>query len=152
MRFAMRRALLLLPLVVLGCAKTETPQSGSATQAAAVKLTEADVAGTWSGTAKLAGSDSVIAHWTEICAGGTCRGTSQENLKDTIPSTYNIMGDSVVGVSPQYTDPGMGNTPIVEHWTIHPANGQLTGTGYYTLASKPDSVVARFTFTGARKP
>lgn len=102
--------------------------------------------------ARGAGSDSVIAHWTEICASGTCRGTSQENLKDTIPSTYNIMGDSVVGVSQQYTDPSMPGTPLIEHWTIHPTGGQLTGTGYYTLASKPDSVVARFAFTGAKNP
>ena len=148
----MRPTLLLLPLLVLGCAKSETPQSGSATQAAGVKLTEADVAGTWSGTAKMAGSDSVAQHWTEICAGGTCRGTTQEQPKDTIPSTYTIAGDSAVGVSPQYTDPNMPGGPIVEHWTIHPTGNQLTGTGYITLASKPDSVVARFTITGARKP
>ena len=148
----MRTTWSLIPLLVLACAKSETPQSGAATQSGSATLSDTQVAGTWTGTAKMVGSDSVIAHWTEICAGGTCRGTSQENLKDTIPSTYKIMGDSVVGVSQQYTDPAMPGGPIVEHWTIHPTGGQLTGTGYYTLVSKPDSVLARFTFTGAKNP
>lgn len=148
----MRPALMLLPLLVFACAKSETPQSGSTATAAvsAATLSEADVAGTWTGTGKMAGSDSVISHWTQICASGTCRETSQET-KDTIPSTYTIMGDSAVGQSQPHTVPGMSGQ-VVEHWTIHPTGGTLTGTGYYTLASKPDSVVARVTFEGAKQP
>ena len=156
----MRPALALLPLLLFGCAKSETPKSDSSamtpapaatTPAPAVTLTEADVAGTWKGIGKMAGSDSVIAHWTEICSAGTCRGTSQEAPKDTIPAKYTIMGDSAVGQSDPQTVPGMPGK-VVEHWTIHPSGGKLTGTGEYRLAAKPDSVVGRFTFEGARQP
>lgn len=149
----MRSALWLIPLLVLGCAKSETPKTDSSATAAApaATLTEADVAGTWTGTAKIAGTDSIIAHWTEICSAGTCRRTSQENLKDTVPATYTIMGDSAVGQSDARDVPGMPGK-VVEHWTIHPSGGKLTGTGQYTLASKPDSVVGRFTIEGAKQP
>ena len=149
----MRSALLLMPLLVLGCAKSETPKADSPAMSAApaATLTDADVAGTWTGIGKIAGTDSIIAHWTEICSAGTCRGTSQEDLKDTIPATYTIMGDSVVGQSDARDIPGMPGK-VVEHWTIHPSGGKLTGTGAYTLASKPDSVVGRFTFEGTKQP
>lgn len=149
----MRPALMLIPLLVLGCAKSETPKPDSSSMAAvpAATLAEADIAGTWTGTAKIAGTDSVIAHWTQVCAAGTCHETSQENMKDTIPSTYTIMGDSAVGQTPAHAVPGMPGQ-LVEHWTIHIMAGKVTGTGSYTLASKPDSVVARFTFEGARQP
>ena len=150
----MRPTLLLMPLLVLGCAKSETPKADSSAMAAApaTTLTEADIAGTWTGTAKIAGTDSVLAHWTQICGGGTCRGTSQEDMKDTIPSTYSIMGDSAVGQTQPYKDPAMKGMEVVDHWTIHVASGKVTGAGYFTLASKADSVVARYTFEGARQP
>lgn len=150
----MRSALMLLPLLVVGCAKSETPKPDSAAMAPApaATLTEADVAGTWTGTAKAAGTDSVMAHWTQICSAGTCRGTSQEDMKDTIPSTYTIMADSAVGQSQPYTPPGMKGGQIVDHWTVHIMNGKVNGTGYYALASKADSVVMRYTFEGAKQP
>jgi len=149
----MRSALVLLPLLVFGCAKSESPKSDSSAMAAApaAALTEADIAGTWTGTAKAAGTDSVISHWTQICAAGTCRGTSQEDLKDTIPSTYAIVGDSAVGQTQPYNAPGMPGQ-VVDHWAVHPENGKVTGTGRFTLASKPDSVVARYTIEGTRQP
>ena len=150
----MRAALILLPLLVFGCAKSETPKSDSTAMAAApaATLTEADVAGTWTGTAKAAGTDSVISHWTQICSAGTCRGTSQEDIKDTIPSTYTITGDSAVGQSQPHAVPGMPAGQLVDHWTIHVMDGKVTGTGNFTLASKPDSVVARYTFEGTKQP
>ncbi len=149
----MRSALMLLPLLVFACAKSEKPQSATAsvTPAGSATLTEADVAGTWKGTAKAAGTDSVISHWTQICSAGTCRGTSQEDPKDTIPSTYTIAGDSAVGQSQPFAPPGMPGQ-IVDHWTVRIANGKVTGAGRYTLASKADSVVARYTIDGARQP
>lgn len=149
----MRPALMLLPFLVLACAKSETPKSDSTAMSAApgATLTEADIAGTWTGTAKAAGTDSVISHWTQVCSAGTCRGTSQEDPKDTIPSTYTIMGDSAVGQTQSYTAPGMPG-PIVDHWTVRIASGKVTGAGQFTLASKPDSVVARYTLDGAKQP
>jgi hypothetical protein len=149
----MRAALILLPLLVFGCAKSENSQSSStpAASAGGATLTEADVAGTWTGTAKAAGTDSVIAHWTQICSAGTCRGTSQEDPKDTIPSTYTIMGDSSVGQTQPYMAPGMPGQ-IVDHWSVHIANGKVTGSGRFTLASNADSVVSRYTIEGTRQP
>jgi hypothetical protein len=151
----MRPALVLLPLLVIGCAKSETPKSDSSAMApapAAAALTDADVAGTWTGTAKMAGTDSVFAHWTQTCSAGTCRGTSQEDMKDTIPSTYTIMGDSAMGQTQPISPPGMKGGQVVDHWTVHITSGKVNGTGYYTLASKADSVVMRYTFEGARQP
>lgn len=150
----MRTALMLLPLLVLGCAKSETPKSDSTPMAAApaATLSEADIAGTWMGTAKLAGTDSVISHWTQICAAGTCRATSQEDMKDTIPSTYTITGDSAVGQTQAFSAPGMKGGQVVDHWTVHISSGKVTGTGYFALASKPDSVVTRYTIDGAKQP
>jgi hypothetical protein len=150
----MRAALVLFPLLVIACAKSETPKTDTTAMAAApaATLTEADVAGTWTGTAKAAGTDSVISHWTQICGGGTCRGTSQEDMKDTIPSTYTIMGDSAMGQTQPYKNPAMKGTEVVDHWTVHVSGGKVTGTGQFTLASKPDSVLARYTFEGAKQP
>lgn len=150
----MRPALMLLPLLVFACAKSETPKTDSSAMAPppAATLAEADIAGTWTGTAKAAGTDSVISHWTQICSGGTCRGTSQEDPKDTIPSTYTIMGDSAVGQTQPYKDPAMKGAQVVDHWTVHITGGNVTGTGQFTLASKPDSVLSRYTFEGAKQP
>jgi hypothetical protein len=149
----MRRAFVVIPLLV-GCAKTETAKVDSTmmTPPAAAALTEADVAGTWKGTSMIAGTDSVIAHWTQVCASGTCKGTTTEAPRDTITSTYTIMADSAVGVSQPFTDRTMPVGQLVDHWTVRLRDGRATGTGYMTLASKPDSVVARYRFEGTRGP
>ena len=148
----MKSAFVLLPLFVIGCAKSGTPNSDSSVVAGtpAASLSDADVAGTWTGTAKIAGTDSVISHWTQVCTTGTCRLTSQENMKDTVSSTYTIMGDSAVGQSQPYAIPGVSGQ-VIDHWTVHPVDGKVTGAGYYTLASKPDSVIVRYTVEGAKQ-
>lgn len=149
----MRRAILLLPLLV-ACAQTDTAESDSAAMAPAAPaaLTEADVAGTWTGVATLAGTDSVIAHWTQVCANGTCRGTSQEAPNDTIVSTYTIMADSSVGQTSAYTDPAFPGVQIVDHWTARIAGDSVMGSGRFVLASNPDSVLARYNIRGTRSP
>ena len=153
----MRRTFLLIPLLV-ACAKTETQKTDSATMAAPAAatpapVTEADIAGTWTGTAMAQGTDSVISHWTQVCGGGTCKGTSTESPKDTVTATYTIAGgDSTMGVSQPQTIPGVKGK-IIDHWTTHnSAPGKVTGTGMFTLASKPDSVVMRYRFEGTRNP
>lgn len=146
----MRRFLLAVPLV-FACAKAETPPADSAAMATPA-LTEADVAGTWTGTIMMEGSDSVMAHWTDICGAGTCRLTTQESPKDTVSSTYVIAGDSAVGTSPAYADPQMGGTMVTDHWVARVSGNTVTGTGMMRLADKPDSVVMRYRFTGTRQP
>jgi hypothetical protein len=147
----MRRYLLVLPFV-FACAKGEEMPADSAAMAAApAALTEADVAGTWTGTAMMEGTDSVFAHWTQVCANGTCRGTSTESPKDTVVSTYVIAADSSAGTSVAQTQPGITGM-VIDHWVVRVNGNQATGTGMFTLADKPDSVVMRYRFTGTKQP
>jgi hypothetical protein len=137
-------------LLILACAKTETAQSDTAAMAMApAALTDADFAGTWKGTAMAEGSDSVFARWTQVCAAGTCTGTSEES-KDTVTSTYRIDADSSIGVTPPFINPAMGTAQVVDHWVARVSNGRVTGTGRIVLADKPDSVVMRYRFEGSR--
>ena len=147
----MRRYLLVLPFV-FACAKGEEMPADSAAMAAApAALTEADVAGTWTGTAMMEGTDSVFAHWTQICANGTCRGTSTESPNDTVVSTYVISADSAVGTSTPQAQPGITGM-VIDHWVVRVNGNQGTGTGMFTLADKPDSVVMRYRISGTKTP
>jgi hypothetical protein len=142
----MRRMLLLLPLLV-ACAKSETPQTNAA--AGPMALTDADVAGTWTGTNMPMGSDSVLVQWTQICAAGTCKGIVA-GMPDTIMSTYTLMGDSAMGTSAAYSSPTIPGAAVVDSWTVHMQDGKAMGTGMLRLADKPDSVVLRYHFEGSR--
>lgn len=157
----MRRVLRLIPVVfaAVACTKSETPanvatvdtgMAPAAAPAAAPAVTEADVAGTWKGTSMPMGSDSVVGHWTQVCAAGTCKGTSEES-KLTIVSSYTLAGDSAVGVSKPYTDPGYKGGKVIDTWVVHFSGDNATGTGAAKLASKPDSVVMAYHFTGTRQ-
>lgn len=156
----MRRTLNLIPVVltVMACAKTETPPADTtamapaeapAAPAMAPAVTEADVAGTWTGTSKPVGSDSIVAKWTQVCAAGSCKGTT-EGSKVTVQSTYTLAGDSAVGVSSPYADPMAKGARVIDTWVVHFNGDNATGTGAMKLASKPDSVIMRYSFTGSR--
>ncbi len=146
----MRFTLAVLLLGALACAKSEeTTADTTAMAAAPAGLTEADLAGTWTGTAKMEGSDSVMLHWTQVCGGGTCKGTSQEQ-PDTITSTYSIEGDSAHGISTPYSDP-MAKIRVIDHWIVRLSGGTVTGRGWAVLADKPDSTVMRYTFEGTKR-
>ncbi|HZI27550.1 MAG TPA: hypothetical protein VFD64_05295 [Gemmatimonadaceae bacterium] len=147
----MRRYLLIVPFLA-ACARAETPPADSAAAAAPAALTDTDVSGTWTGTLMPQGSDSVVAHWTQVCAAGTCRGTSQESPGDTVISSYTIAGDSVVGTTQPYADKQMGGAMVVDNWVARPAGNQVAGTGTITLAAKPDSVLMRYRLAGTRTP
>ena len=147
----MRRYLFVLPFV-LACARADEAPADSAAAAMPPALTEADVAGTWTGTLMAEGSDSVIAHWTNICGAGTCRLTTQESPRDTVTSTYTIQGDSVVAMTAAYAAPEAKGAMVTDHWVARLSGGQVTGTGMFRLADRPDSVVMRYRFTGMRNP
>ncbi len=147
----MRRYLLVLPFLI-ACARSETPSADSAAVAAPAALTDTDVSGTWTGTLMPQGSDSVVAHWTQVCAAGTCRGTSQETPGDTTIASYTIAGDSVMGTTQPYADKQMGGAMVVDHWVARPTGNQVVGTGMLTLAAKPDSVLMRYRLVGTRTP
>jgi hypothetical protein len=155
----MRRLLISITAVaaVMACAKTETPPADTTAAmapapapVAVVALTDADVSGTWQGTSMPLGSDSVVAHWKQVCAAGKCTGTTTENPKTTTPSTYTVSGDSAVGVSEPFSVPAMKGGKIIDTWTVHFSGDNATGTGAQKMASKPDSVVMAYRFTGSR--
>lgn len=147
----MRKSLLLLPFF-LACAKADDAKTDSSAMAVTpMSLTDADVSGTWQGTSMLMGSDSVIAHWTQVCGAGSCRGTQAES-KDTILSTYTLAADSATGASAPFAQAAMKGAKLVDHWVVHVKDGKATGTGMMTLADKPDSVVMRYRFEGSRAP
>jgi hypothetical protein len=156
----MRRALNLIPVVVvavLACAKTETPPADTSVAATAPEtapatapaMTEADVVGTWKGTSTMVGSDSVVSKWTQVCGAGSCKGT-QEGSKVTIQTTYNFYGDSAVGVSQPFSSPDVKGGQVIDTWVVRVNGDNATGTGAMKLATKPDSVVVRYTFAGSR--
>jgi hypothetical protein len=159
----MRRTFSLIPVLfaVMACAKTETPPADTAAAMAPAPapeaapamapVTEATVSGTWKGTSKMEGTDSVVSKWTQVCSAGKCKGTS-EGSKTTIQTTYTLAGDSAVGVSTPFTDPGMAKgARLIDTWVVHFNGENASGTGAMKLASKPDSVVMRYSFTGSRQ-
>ena len=147
----MRRYLLVLPFV-FACAKGENAPADSAAAAAApAAITDADVAGTWTGTATTE-ADSIFAHFSITCGAGTCRITTTENPKDTVTSTYVLAADSSTGTSTPYAEPAVKGAMVVDHYVAKPSGNTVMGHGYVTLADKPDSVVMRYKFTGTKTP
>lgn len=147
----MRRYLLILPFF-LACAKEEAPPADSAAAAMPPALTEADVAGTWSGNLMPEGSDSVIATWTDQCAGGSCRIVVSNAPKDTGSFTYIISGDSLTYSSPAHKDVAAGGAMVTDAGVARITGNQISGSGALRLADKPDSVAFRYRFTGTRQP
>ncbi len=137
-------ALVSVLCLVAACAKPDTPAADTAVVAV---FGEADVAGTWTGVSMLEGSDSVVARWTQVCGGGSCRGVV-EGSPDTVASTYTIDGDSTVGTSMAYIDPA-SKVSVVDVWVARPKADRVTGTQVTKLAGT-DSVVARTLFEGTR--
>ncbi|HZI27549.1 MAG TPA: hypothetical protein VFD64_05290 [Gemmatimonadaceae bacterium] len=147
----MRRYLLIVPLLV-ACGGSETPPADSAAAAAPPMLTEADVAGTWAGNFMAEGSDSVIATWTDMCSGGTCRLVVSAAPNDTVVSTYTIAGDSLMYSMAAYKDPMAGGAMVTDAGVARISGNQITGNGMIRLADRPDSVVMRYRFTGTKQP
>ena len=144
----MRRYLLVLPFLI-ACAKADTPPADSAAMAPAA-LTDADFAGSWSGTLMAEGSDSVLLHWSDVCGQGTCRLTTTESPKDTVTFTYVIEGDSARYNAAAHPDPAAGGAMVTDAGVARVSGNQITGNGVIRLADKPDSVVVRYRFTGTK--
>jgi len=145
----MRHLILLLPLM-LACAKGETPQTESeAAPPAQMGLTDADVAGTWTGTSVSLASDTATVEFTQICGSGSCTGIIA-GMTDTIMSTYTLSGDSAVGTSAPFMFPMVGAN-VTDSWTVHLQDGKAVGTGAMHLADNPDSVVFQYRFEASRQ-
>jgi len=145
----MRRFLFVVPFIV-ACTTAETPPADSAAMAAPAVLTEADIAGSWSGTLMAEGSDSVIGNWSDVCGGGTCRLVNAAAPNDTVVFTYLIEGDSARYSAPAHADPTMGGTMVTDAGVARVSGNQITGSGTVRLAANPDSVVLRYRFTGTK--
>jgi hypothetical protein len=96
-------------------------------------------------------SDSVVSHWTQKCAAGKCEGTNTEDKGTTVHSTYVLAGDSAVGTSAPFVNKAMKGAKIIDTWTVHFSGTNASGTGAMKLASKPDSVVLAYKFTGSKQ-
>ena len=145
----MRRYLLVLP-ILFACAKKDAAPADSAAAAPAA-LTDADFAGTWSGTLMVEGDTAAVsAHWSDVCGSGTCRLTTTENPKDTVTFTYVIEGDSARYNAPAHADPMAKGAMVTDAGVARVSGNQISGSGMIRLADKPDSVVARYRFTGTK--
>jgi hypothetical protein len=152
----MRKSILLAALVVAACAKEEAPVVDSAATAAPpapAALTPADLAGTWTGTVKREGTDSV----TQFTTTRTSDSTGvfiPAGSPDSIAYTVRYDADSMIVTSVAYTDPSLPKgTPEVMFRSIgRLKDGKLAGTSALVLASKPDSVLSRSTWEATKVP
>ena len=147
----MRRYLLVLPFLI-ACSKAETPPADSAAAAMPPALTDADVSGTWTGTATPEAPDTGTVNFTVTCGAGSCHLVASNAPADTVHSTYVLAADSSTGTSTPYKDAQAGGAMVVDHWVARVTGNQVTGRGWVTLADKPDSTIARYRFTGTRNP
>lgn len=152
------RKIFLLAAVLAACAKTETKPVDTAAPAMApaapTPLTAADLAGTWNGTTKNAGSDSVLAKWTVKSTSDSTGTLTYDGTKVTVPFKTTFGGDSSVATSEPYTPPSAKKgSPKVRFISVgRIKDGQLQGTATVVLASKPDSVLAHHTFSATKAP
>jgi hypothetical protein len=152
------RKLFILAVAVVACSKQETPATDTAAAAPApppapAAMTPADLAGTWTGTTKRDGSDSV----TAVTFGSSSDSTGWivfAGSKDTTKFTTKFDADSATSVSAAYKDPSMGkNPPMVMFRSVaHKKDGKLVGTAKIMLASKPDSVLGGATWEASKAP
>lgn len=150
-------ALLAAAFVVVGCAQEEAPATDSVATAAApaapAALTPADLAGTWAGETKAAGTDSVVNRWTAIRTDDASGKIVMQGATDSIPYTVTYDADSMVATSAPFTDPANPNGPKVTFRSVgRLVDGKLVGTSATMLADRPDSVVSRGNWTATRQP
>jgi hypothetical protein len=155
------RKLLLVAAVVTACAKAEPPKADTTTAMAApaaapapvpAKLTAADLAGTWNGESKLEGKDSVVGKWTVVNVTDSTGTFTNAATKQKIPYSIKFDGDSMISTSQPYVDATTKGPKQVFHAIGWLKDGKLSGHSTTTLASKPDSVSGRITWTASKAP
>jgi|CXWL01.1.fsa_nt_gi hypothetical protein len=146
---------LLCTILLAACAAGEkAPAPGDSTPpvAAPAALTAAQVTGTWNGTSKLAGTDSVISTWT-VTATGESGGTFTEAGGKPVNYMAVFSGDSMIATSEPHVAEMMGKAKVM--WVSVgrlDASGNLVGTGVTMLAEKHDSVLGRVTWSATKQP
>ena len=151
----MRKALF-LALAVVACSKAETPPVDSGAAAAAppavpAAITAADLRGTWNGTSKREGSDSIV-NFTVI---STTDSTGKIVFGgDSVNTVSKFDADSVIVTSDAYNDPSAPkNAPKVVFRSVgRLRDGKLGGIAYISPAAKPDTVIARVNWEAPKAP
>jgi len=155
------RKLLFVAVIVTACAKAEPPKadttSAMAEPAAApapapAKLTAADLAGTWNGESKLEGKDSVVSKWSVSMTNDSTGTLTNAASKQKIHYSIKFDGDSMISTSEPFVDATTKGPKQVFHATGWMKDGKLSGHSVATLASKPDSVLGRITWTASKAP
>jgi len=150
------RTPLLCTILLAACAGGEkAPATGDSTPPAAPApppaLTAAQVTGSWSGTSKLAGTDSVVSTWTATTTSDSTGVFAEPGQKDVKYTTV-LSGDSMIVTSEPHVAPMMGKAKVM--WVSVgrlDASGALVGTGVTMLAEKHDSVLGRVTWSATKK-
>ena len=145
----MRRMILVLAVLFVGCAKSEPPASEStSTETAAATLSLADLAGTWDGTATAAGSDTVLTNIeltaTEDPAGWSMTVTNAKNpamTKQVSPTSVVAAGDSVVVEAGPFESVLREGQQVSTHTVYHLQDGNLIGTIVATYPASGDAIV-----------
>ena len=153
------RKVLLLAVAVVACSKAETPatDTGAAAAppppAAPAALTAADVGGTWNGTAKREGTDSVTT-FTVVNISDSTGKFVPGGSKDSVSTTSKFDSDSVIVTSASYKEPGAPkNAPLVVFRSVgRLKDGKLVGVATVMPAAKPDTVLFRVNWEATRAP
>jgi hypothetical protein len=149
------RKVLLIAVAVVACSKAETPATDTAAPApppAPAALSAADVSGTWKGTSKREGSDSILTF--TIINSDSAGKVVFPNVKDTVTTLMRFDGDSVIVMSSAYREPGSPkNAPQVTFRSVgRIKDGKLVGVAAISPAAKPDTVVTRVTWEATKAP
>ena len=151
------RKMFFVALAVVACSKSETPATdtaaGAAAPAAPAALTAADLRGTWNGTSKREGSDSVV-NFTVVSTSDSTGKVVFAGSKDSVNTTSRFDADSTIVTSAPYNDPSApkGAPQVMFRSVGRLKDGKLVGTGAIMPAARPDTVIQRVTWEATRAP
>ncbi|MBX6330508.1 MAG: hypothetical protein IRY91_01540 [Gemmatimonadaceae bacterium] len=155
----MRTSLLLAAAVLAACTKGDPAKSGSMTTdstaapMAPAALTSAQVAGTWHGTSRQEGSDTLTDQWTMVSTSDSTGMLVFDDAKnDSIPYSMRLDGDSVVMTSSRPYAGRDGKGRFMYRQVGRLQGDRLVGQVTAMLADRPDSVVGRFTWEATSTP
>ena len=149
----------LLVVILVGCSKAETPPADTAAAAAPApaapaKLTAADLAGSWNGVSKAAGTDSVTSTWVASHMTDSTGMLTYTGSKVPVAFKRVLDADSVMMTSVPFDAPGATKgAPKVQFRSVgRLVGGKLVGKAMTVLAAKHDSVLSRRTFEATKAP